>query len=161
MTEPNLSTGKPMLLTTTALPFYKFETHLELWSILGTLVPRLQKVKETPILSDTLMLIFFPNEDGSDSKESTCNMGNPGSIPGLGRSLGEGNVNPFQYSCLENPMDRGSWRATMGLQRVGHDWKTNTFLSFLWPWWQTEIKTFIIGTIICTLYLTCTFWGYN
>ena len=68
-----------------------------------------------------MLIFFFPNEDGSDSKESTCNMGNPGSIPGLGRSLGEENVNPFRYSCLENPMDRGSWQATMGLQRVGHD----------------------------------------
>ena len=46
-----------------------------------------------------------------------------GSIPGLGRSSGEGNGNPLQYSCLEKSMDRGAWRATqsMGLQRVGHD----------------------------------------
>ena len=45
-----------------------------------------------------------------------------GSIPGLGRSLGEGNGNPFQYSCLESPMDRGVWQATvMRLQRAGHD----------------------------------------
>ena len=44
----------------------------------------------------------FPG--GSDSKESACNAGNPGSIPGLGRSLGEGNGNPLQYSCLENPI---------------------------------------------------------
>ena len=39
-------------------------------------------------------------------------MRDPGSIPGLGRSPGEGNGNPLQYSCLENPMDRGAWRAT-------------------------------------------------
>ena len=49
---------------------------------------------------------------GSDSKESTCSMGNLGSIPGLGRSLGGGHGNPLQYSCLENTMDRGVWRAT-------------------------------------------------
>ena len=42
--------------------------------------------------------------------ESACNAGDPGLIPGLGRSLGEGNGNPFQYSCLQNPMDRGAWR---------------------------------------------------
>ena len=42
-------------------------------------------------------------------KESVCNAGNPGSIPGSGRSLGKGNGNPLQYSCLENPMDRGAW----------------------------------------------------
>ena len=46
------------------------------------------------------------------------------SIPGLGRSPGEGSGNPFQCSCLENPMDRGAWWATQstGSQRVGHDW---------------------------------------
>ena len=46
---------------------------------------------------------------GSDSKESACNVGDSGSIPGLGRSPGEGNCNPLQYSCLENSIDRGSW----------------------------------------------------
>ena len=45
---------------------------------------------------------------GSDSKESACNVGDPSSIPGLGRSPGEGNGNPLQYSCLGNPMDRGA-----------------------------------------------------
>ena len=50
---------------------------------------------------------------GSDSKESACRVGGPGSILGLGRSPGEGNGNPFQYSCLENPMDRGDWQATV------------------------------------------------
>ena len=46
---------------------------------------------------------------GSDSKASVYNAGDPGSIPGLGRSLGEGNGNPLQYYCLGNPMDRGPW----------------------------------------------------
>ena len=45
----------------------------------------------------------------SDGKASAYNVGNPGSIPGLERSPGEGNGNPLQYSCLENPMDRGAW----------------------------------------------------
>ena len=49
---------------------------------------------------------------GSASKESACNAGNLGSIPELGKFPGEGNGNPFQYSCLGNPMDRGAWRAT-------------------------------------------------
>ena len=52
----------------------------------------------------------FPS--GSDGKESACNAGDLGLIPGLGRSSGERNSNPFQYSCLENPMDRGAWWAT-------------------------------------------------
>ena len=51
----------------------------------------------------------FP--DGSDSKASADNAGGLSSIPGLGRSLGEGNGNPLQYPCLENPMDRGAWSA--------------------------------------------------
>ena len=49
----------------------------------------------------------FPG--GSDGKASACNVGDPGSIPGLGRSSGEGNGNPLQYPCLENPMDGGTW----------------------------------------------------
>ena len=48
---------------------------------------------------------------GSDGKESAYSAGDLGSIPGLGRSPGEGNGHPVQYSCLENPMDRGAWRA--------------------------------------------------
>ena len=49
---------------------------------------------------------------GSEVKASACNVGDLGSIPGLARSPGEGNGNPLQYSCLENPMDRGAWQAT-------------------------------------------------
>ena len=52
-------------------------------------------------------------------KESACNAGDPGLIPGLGKSSAEGNGNPLQYSCLENPMDRGAWQATVhGIARV-------------------------------------------
>ena len=47
----------------------------------------------------------------SDGKESACNAGDPGLIPGLGRSPGEGNGYPIQYSCLENFIDRGAWWA--------------------------------------------------
>ena len=50
---------------------------------------------------------------GSAGKESVCNAGDLGLIPGLGRPPGEGNGNPLQYSCLENPMDSGTWRATV------------------------------------------------
>ena len=66
---------------------------------------------------------------GSDGKESACNVGDLGLILGSGRSSGEGNGNPLQYSGLENPMDKGSCRIqSMGSQRVGHDWTTS--LSF-------------------------------
>ena len=62
---------------------------------------------------------------GSDCKESTCNVGDLGSIPGLGRSPGEAHSNPLQYSCLENPhgqkiLQPGGLQS-MGLQRVGHN----------------------------------------
>ena len=58
--------------------------------------------------------------DVSGGKESACNAGDPGSIPGLGRSPGEGNGNPLQYSCLGNPMDRGAWQATVhGVPKSG------------------------------------------
>ena len=55
-------------------------------------------------------LLGFPG--GSDGKESACNVRDRGSIPGLGRSPGEGHGIPLQYSCLETPMDRGAWWAT-------------------------------------------------
>ena len=54
---------------------------------------------------------YFP--DGSDDKEHTCNAWDPGSIPELGRSLGEGNGYTLQYSCLQNPMDGGAWWVTV------------------------------------------------
>ena len=57
------------------------------------------------------MSMGFPG--GSDSRESACNVGDLGSIPGSGRSPGGGNGNPSQYSYLENPMDRGAGQATV------------------------------------------------
>ena len=60
----------------------------------------------------------FPG--GSDGKGSACNEGDLDSIPRLGRSLGEGNGNPLQYSCLENPVDRGAWWAAV--HRVAQSW---------------------------------------
>ena len=63
----------------------------------------------------------FPG--GSDGKESVCNEGDLGSMPGSGRSPGEGNGSPLQYSYLENSMDRETWWAIypMGSQTAGHD----------------------------------------
>jgi len=62
----------------------------------------------------------FPG--GSDGKQSACKVEDPSLIPGLGRSPGEGNGNPLQYSCLENSMDRGpEGLQSMGSQRVGYD----------------------------------------
>ena len=74
---------------------------------------------------------------GSDGKESACDVTDPASIPGLGRSPGEGNGNPLQYSCLENFMDRGAWWASVhGAERVGHDWVTKLVLTVLQRVWH-------------------------
>ena len=65
-----------------------------------------------------VLLLVLGLPQGLSGKESNCNVGNTGPIPGLGRSSGIGNGNPLQYSCLENPMDRGAWWATVhGLQK--------------------------------------------
>ena len=78
---------------------------------------------------------------GLDSKESACNMGNPGSIPGSGRSPGEENGNPLQYFCLENSMDRGVWWVqAMGSRRVGTLW----FLG-------TEIRLWLVFGYSCQI----------
>ena len=64
-------------------------------------------------------------------KESTCDAGDSGLIPGSERSPGVGNGNPLQYSCLGNPMDRGVWWATSpwGHKSVGRDWETKTTMT--------------------------------
>ena len=59
--------------------------------------------------------MIFAHDGGSDNKESVCSVGDLGSIPGLGRLPGEGNGYPPQYSCLENSLDRGGWRAIVSV----------------------------------------------
>ena len=79
---------------------------------LGSLISKLKVTEQDTIFSFTLSAswVFL---GGSDSKESACNAGDLGSIPGLGKSPGEGNGNPLQYCYLENAMDRGAWQATV------------------------------------------------
>ena len=77
------------------------------------------QLKQLSAHSHTRILLFSCNlwpmgfAGGSDGKESACNAGDPGLIPASGRFPREGNGNPLQYSCLEKPMDRGAWRATV------------------------------------------------
>ena len=80
------------------------QTELEMWEVLS-----LQKLSRwrTDIRHSYPEWLGFPG--GSEGEESACNAGDPGSIPGSGRSPEEGNGNSFQYSCLENTMDRGAW----------------------------------------------------
>ena len=81
-----------------------------------------------------LLIVGFPG--GSDDNEYPCNVGEPGSVPGLGRSPGEVNGNPLQYSCLENPMDRGAWQSTV--HGVAKSW--------------TQLSNFTITAYLLTKY---------
>ena len=116
--------------------------------------------------------LAFPRSSGS--KESACNAGDLGSIPGSGKSPGEGNGNPLQYSCLENPMDRGAWWATVhGVARIGHDlvtkppsrlsitlrlerWKPFQTPLQLWFWMRLEVlQTTTSPWTLHTLFSLC------
>ena len=86
----------------------------------GGLIPQWGRVQN---------LLDFPG--GSDGKASAYHVGEPGSIPGFGRSPGEGNGNPLQYSCLENPMDGGAWWAAVhGVTKSQTRLSDFTFFSF-------------------------------
>ena len=105
---------------------WKFDLSDQIIYIWASLVAQL--VKNPPAVQETLVQflgwedplgrrdklptpLFLAFSGGSAGKESTCNAGDPGSIPGLGRSPGEGNSNSFQYSCLGNNLHKGAWRA--------------------------------------------------
>ena len=84
-----------------------------------------------------------------NGKESACIAGDPGSVPGLQRSPGEGNDKPLQYTCLENSMDRRAWWATVHEVTKSQTWLSNwqfhfTFTSFLWEmevhWWLYTVS---------------------
>ena len=116
--------------TTNSLPIMKYQAFWIIFTdtvfLLSPACPRLKCLPFlwAPVTSLGAIITFycdnwilFPPRSqaagGSDGKESACNGGDPGSIPGLGRSPGEENGNPLQYSCLENSMDRGAWWATV------------------------------------------------
>ena len=95
------------------------------------------------ILSITLLVCDFPG--GSDGKASVYKAGDPGSIPGWGRSPGEGNGNPLQYSCLENPMDRAWWATVHGFAKSRT--KVSDFTSLISVWDE------------CNCAVVCAFFG--
>ena len=76
-------------------------------------------------LTQRLTLSLSGSPDSLDSKESACNVWDPGSIPGSGRFPGGGNGYPLQYSCLDDSMDEPGGLQSAGLQRVEYDWATN------------------------------------
>ena len=82
-----------------------------------------QSVVPFPIWNHSNLTCGFPG--GSQGKAYACNAGDLGSIPGSGRSAGEGNGHPLQYSCLGNPIDKGTWQAAVhGVARVRYDLMT-------------------------------------
>ena len=105
----------------------------------------------------------FPG--GSEVKASAWNAGDPASIPGLGRSPGEGNCNPLQYSFLENPMEGGAWQATVHVvtksqtQLSDYAWHTAALkgtLATLWIYTYTSCNIYITFTLINILFTTTT-----
>ena len=90
-------------------------------------------------MASTWGKLYWGLPDSSVGKESACDAGDLGSIHGLGRSPGEGNGNPLQHSCLENPKDRGGWQATVhSVPGVGHDLALSFLLSFF-SYWRSGI----------------------
>ena len=96
--------------------------------------------KESCQLKDASCLF----SDGSSGKESTCNAGDPGLNPSLGRSPKGGNGNPFQYSSLENTMDRGAWRAIVHRVAKRWTWLSTAHTCLLMP----EIFPLIFGLFV-------------
>ena len=96
---------------------YNFLVNLSIWLY--------SKFLSNKMFEQDHLIKGFPRS--SVSKESACSAGDPSLISGLGRSPGEGNGNPLQYSCLENPTLREAWQATIhGVVRVGHDLATTS-----------------------------------
>ena len=115
------------------------------------------------VVSSLYILREFPNS--SVGKETVCSAGDLGSIPGSGRSPGKGNGNPLQYSCLENPMDRGAWQATVhGVARVGHNLATKPPPEMCWKrngyslWHAINFCSAFLLTIPIYLKIQCFIW---
>ena len=86
---------------------------------------------------------------GSDGKESACDVGDPGSVLGLGRSPGKGNSNPLQYSCLENLMDGGAWWATVHRVAKSQTWfHFSPFLVALFANISPQFVSYLFGMFI-------------
>ena len=98
------------------------------------MISKCGKEKEQNV-SQELIFFYYCFPGGSEVKASACNVGDPGSIPGLGRSSGEGNGNPLQYSCLENPMDGGAWWATV--HGVAKSWTRLSDFTFTFHFQET------------------------
>ena len=121
-------------------------------------------------LKRTLLVCISPLgfPSGSEVKASACSVGDLGLIPGSGRSPGEGNGNPLQYSCLENPVDRGAWWATVhGVSKSWTRLSDLTSLSHckLWPLYVKLLfsllgfnqNSFLLFVHTCTYFISVVF----
>ena len=99
-------------------------------------------VKGTQVNQVRLLITDFPG--GSNGKASACNVGDQGSIPGMRRSSGEGNGNPLQYPCLENPRDRRAWYATV--QGVAKSDTTKRLSTHMVKYWDFLFIFLVIVT---------------
>ena len=91
---------------------------------MGLLATAKREVKQTKVVSSVAVHFYFCGIPSGSDRIEACTAGDLASVPGSGRSSGEGNGYPLQSSCLENPMDRGTWRAIVhrvAKKRVGHD----------------------------------------
>ena len=107
---------------------------LQKMSIEGTYLNIVKAIYEKPTANIIL-------NGGSDGKVSVYDAGDPGLIPGLGRSLGEGNGNRFQFYCLENPMDRGAWWAAVHGVAPSRTRLSNFTSTFHFPALEKEMAT--------------------
>ena len=94
-----------------------------------------------------LDLVGFPGDPAG--KESACHAGEAGLIPGSGRSPGEGNGNPLQYSCLENSMDRGAWQATVHGITMRQDWTSKNIHTYRRTWHMIKTKWTVTAELNC------------
>ena len=102
----------------------------------------------------SLLLLFFRLPWFLSGKESACNAGDVSLIPRSGRSPREGNGEALEYSCLENPMDRGAWQATVHVvPRVGHNLATKPPPPLLFLNWNEKMEP--SGSVRCLHYLVC------
>ena len=99
------------------------------------------ELRDSNLLNEDKHLKRFFFTCGSDSKESACNAGDPGSVPGSGRSPREGNGTPLQYSCLEISRDRGAWWAIVHGVAKSRTRLSDQHFHFLFTWLQLERKT--------------------
>ena len=107
---------KPQPSITVLCPFYR--TNLESWSLSRAQVPQQ--------ITNPVSVNWIRKDGGLDGKETTCDFGRPRFYSWVRKIPGKGHGYPLQHSCLENPIDRGTWWA-MGSQKVGYEWATNTF----------------------------------